>query len=74
MKNDRANRLANKEVSEVETDITFMKLSYYRKLLLAMQCADMGVVNQKTYDYVVKQIEQLQNEVGNFWEEMELIG
>lgn len=74
MRNDKANRLANKEISEVEMDITFMKLNYYRKLLLAMQCADMGVVNQKTYDYVVSQIEQLQDKVGNYWEEMELIG
>lgn len=56
---------------ELMANFRTMKINYLRKLITKMQCADMGVVNDETYNTAVNQLQDLVEEDKNYWDEFE---
>lgn len=58
---------------ELQANFRFMQIQYLRRLITKMQCADMGVVNQETYDTAIARLQDLIEEDGNYWDKLEVI-
>lgn len=58
---------------ELQANFRSMQIQYLRKLITKMQCADMGVVNQETYDTAIARLQDLIEEDNNYWDKLEVI-
>lgn len=56
---------------ELKAQFRFMQIQYLRRLITKMQCADMGVVNEETYNTATARLEELVEEDRNYWDELE---
>ena len=56
---------------ELKAQFRFMQIQYLRRLITKMQCADMGVVNEETYNTAVARLMELVEEDRNYWDELE---
>lgn len=56
---------------ELKAQFRFMQIQYLRRLITKMQCADMGVVNDETYNTAIARLEELVAEDRNYWDELE---
>lgn len=56
---------------ELKAQFRFMQIQYLRKLITKMQCADMGVVNDETYNTAIARLMELVEEDRNYWDELE---
>ena len=56
---------------ELQANFRQMQIQYLRKLITKMQCADMGVVNDETYNTAIARLMELVEEDRNYWDELE---
>ena len=56
---------------ELKAQFRFMQIQYLRKLITKMQCADMGVVNDETYNTAIARLMELVDEDKNYWDKFE---
>lgn len=56
---------------DLKAQFRFMQINYLRGLITKMQCADMGVVNEETYNTAIARLQELVEEDRNYWDELE---
>ena len=52
---------------ELKANFRLMRIIYLRKLITKMQCADMGVVNEETYNTAIAMLQDLIEEDNNYY-------